>query len=178
MKVQRYLYGQRNVGLLKEGRAALRSPEAVAREAALPYDTGAEVAGAASDVLFDLAAKQKETKIKTAAVNAQTQTSFMTNAVENLPLEAERNNWTAEQMAENGKAILRTYEDSLNAIDPEFQDDLRSSWNINKAMYAQQISGLCAIVAAHPVAAVSDRWWYSLLRPCSPAVPLFQRGSD
>ena len=145
MKVQRYTYGRTNVDELQAQRGAALTPKEAAEAAAVPYEGVAQIAGAAADTLvaFDEIQKQeKATRAKTAATDAQIQTSFMANALENLPVEAEKNGWTAEQMRESGRATLKAYDDSLNAIDPEFRDELRSAWQMNKAMYAQQIAGM------------------------------------
>jgi hypothetical protein len=118
------------------------SPEQAGAAAAAPYDAVASVAGTVAQTTADIGEKYRQQRAKTAVVDAETQTTMMAAALENLPKEAAKNGWNSQQLAEAGQATLQTFDDSLNAIDPEFREEFRPAWQKNKAMYAQEIANM------------------------------------
>ena len=121
MKVQRYLYGGTNVGQLQSGRAALRSPQEVAQEAAAPYQAVADVSKAISDGLL----REEERQQKIQADEDAIQLKLMDEQVKLFDVQMKNDQRYDDQIQPDGtttgKLMLEDYEEGIKEIQQGFE---------------------------------------------------------
>ncbi len=129
MKVQRYVTGRSNVGMLEQGRAALRSPGEVAAEAAAPYEAVAGVAGAASELLLE------QQKLKNSAIDAEDTIKTERSVTE---FNADKKRLQTE-IANDPNATADDYEAGIQALIKDFTNRGEFISDRNREAYMERV---------------------------------------
>jgi len=117
MKIPRYSTGRSNVGLLEQGRSALRSPREAAAAAGAKYQAGVDIAGSVAESVF-LYDKVKQENQKADDKLVLTRQSLETStAIDKVYNDAAENNWTAEELEEELVSVI----DASDAVLAELQ---------------------------------------------------------
>ena len=97
MKVQRYNVGRSNVGMLEQGRSALRSPAEVEKEKMAPYAAVAQVAGDVSEDLTKLQIAKNQVQDETDRLTTATSVKKVNTELAAARKQADQEKWTKDQ---------------------------------------------------------------------------------
>lgn len=128
MKINRYMYGSRNEGLLKEQRSRMRSPEQVAAEAYAPYKAVADVADTVGGVLEAENQKRIDEQNKDDAATATLNLTNYRNLSSNLAKQAEQENWDEERYQQEQEHLNKTLIKSSEMISDQNRSEITNSF--------------------------------------------------